>query len=151
MNICVPGSIEESNLAEKYIHLVQEISSKFNTKPAEDLYSAGLVGLLNAIRNFDSENGAPLECYIRFRIKHAVMDEVRRIKRLNFRFGSTSLDEDTEEQPSFRYEIIEDTRQKPAGYLTSRAELSNIINKYLNKLPERQKEILSLFYIKDVS
>src|SRR5207253_9127992 len=46
---------------------------------AEDLYSAGTIGLLNAVRNFNPKSGTALETYARVRIRGAVFDELRRM------------------------------------------------------------------------
>lgn len=45
----------------------------------EDLYSAGLVGLLNAVRNYDPRSNASFETYARLRIRGAVLDELRKM------------------------------------------------------------------------
>jgi RNA polymerase sigma factor for flagellar operon FliA len=45
----------------------------------EDLYSAGLVGLLNAVRNFNPNANASFETYARLRIRGAVLDELRKM------------------------------------------------------------------------
>jgi len=45
----------------------------------EDLYSAGLVGLLNAVRQFDPTIGTAFEPYARVRVRGAVLDELRRM------------------------------------------------------------------------
>jgi len=45
----------------------------------EDLYSAGLVGLLNAVRNYNPESPASFETYARFRIRGSIFDELRRM------------------------------------------------------------------------
>lgn len=45
----------------------------------EDLYSAGLVGLLNAVRNYDPNANASFETYARLRIRGAVLDELRKM------------------------------------------------------------------------
>jgi RNA polymerase sigma factor for flagellar operon FliA len=45
----------------------------------DDLYSSGLVGLLNAVRNFDPNGGSSFESYARVRIRGAVFDELRRL------------------------------------------------------------------------
>lgn len=45
----------------------------------EDLHSAGLVGLLQAIRSFSTRGGASFETFARFRIRGAVLDELRRL------------------------------------------------------------------------
>ncbi len=45
----------------------------------EDLYSAGLAGLLNAIRKYNPRAGTAFETYARLRIRGAVFDELRRM------------------------------------------------------------------------
>jgi RNA polymerase sigma factor for flagellar operon FliA len=45
----------------------------------EDLFSAGLVGLLNAVRNFNPSGGSSFDSYARVRIRGAVFDELRRL------------------------------------------------------------------------
>ena len=45
----------------------------------DDLYSSGLVGLLNAVRNFDPQGGSTFESYARVRIRGAIFDELRRL------------------------------------------------------------------------
>lgn len=48
----------------------------------EDLISAGTVGLIKAVENYDPARGANLETYARYRIKGAILDELRREDRL---------------------------------------------------------------------
>lgn len=45
----------------------------------EDLHSAGLVGLLNAVRQFNPACRTSIETYARVRIRGAVLDELRRL------------------------------------------------------------------------
>ena len=44
----------------------------------DDLIQAGMLGLLEALRNFDDNQGASLETYAGIRIRGAMLDEVRR-------------------------------------------------------------------------
>jgi RNA polymerase sigma factor FliA len=79
-----PGSLTENRLVEEYIPLVKTIVGRLAmTLPAhvnsDDLYSAGLVGLLNAMRRFKPDNGTSFETYARVRIRGAVFDELRRL------------------------------------------------------------------------
>lgn len=79
-----PGSQTEDQLVEQYLPLVKTIVGRLAmTLPShvdiEDLYSAGLVGLLNAMRNFDQRNGTSFETYARLRIRGSVFDELRRM------------------------------------------------------------------------
>lgn len=45
----------------------------------EDLYAAGLAGLLQAIRQYDPKAGTAFETYARVRVRGAVLDELRRM------------------------------------------------------------------------
>ena len=78
------GGAIESELTERYLPLVRTVVGRIAmTLPshvdAEDLYSSGLVGLLNAIRRFDTSSGTSFETYARVRIRGAVLDELRRL------------------------------------------------------------------------
>lgn len=45
--------------------------------PLEDLVNAGIVGLLEAIRNFDPTRGAQIKTYAKLRIHGAILDSLR--------------------------------------------------------------------------
>lgn len=73
----------ENDLVEQYIPLVKAIVGRLAmTLPphleVEELQSAGVIGLLHALRNFKPNQGACFETYARFRIRGAVIDELRR-------------------------------------------------------------------------
>jgi RNA polymerase sigma factor for flagellar operon FliA len=78
------GSAVEEEIVRQSLHLVRSAVARIATTlpphvDSEDLYSAGLVGLLNAVRNFDPQNGAPFGAYARVRIRGAIFDELRRM------------------------------------------------------------------------
>jgi RNA polymerase sigma factor FliA len=80
----IPGSSAEEELVQDYLPLVRTVVGRLAiTLPAhvdtDDLYSSGLVGLLNAVRNFDPQGGSSFEAYARVRIRGAVFDELRRL------------------------------------------------------------------------
>ena len=74
----------ENALVERYLPLVRTVVGRValslpaHVRP-EDLHSAGLVGLLQAIRSYDATAGASFETFARFRIRGAVLDELRRL------------------------------------------------------------------------
>ena len=79
-----PGSETEAALVEQYVPLVKGVVGRLAmTLPphvdGEDLYSAGLSGLLNAIRKYNPRAGTAFETYARLRIRGAVFDELRRM------------------------------------------------------------------------
>jgi RNA polymerase sigma factor FliA len=74
----------ENALIEKYLPLVSSAVARLAmTLPdhvdRDDLYGVGLVGLLQALRNFDPTCGASFETYARMRVRGAMLDELRRM------------------------------------------------------------------------
>jgi len=71
-------------LVEQFVPLVKNVVGRLAmTLPphvdGEELYSAGLSGLLNAVRNYNPRAGTAFETYARLRIRGAVLDELRRM------------------------------------------------------------------------
>lgn len=56
---------------------------------AEDLVGAGCMGLMNAVRTFDSARGTEFPAYARFRIRGAMLDELRELDVLPRRARSS--------------------------------------------------------------
>lgn len=74
----------ENALVERYLPLVRSVLGRLAmTLPEQvdhdDLNSAGLVGLLQALRNYDPSSGTSFETYARVRIRGAMLDELRRM------------------------------------------------------------------------
>ncbi|MBC8097740.1 MAG: FliA/WhiG family RNA polymerase sigma factor [Akkermansiaceae bacterium] len=74
----------ENALVEQYLPLVRTVVGRLAmTLPdhvdQDDLNSAGLVGLLQALRNYDPASGNSFETYARVRIRGAMLDELRRM------------------------------------------------------------------------
>jgi RNA polymerase sigma factor for flagellar operon FliA len=74
----------ENALIEKYLSLVSSIAARLAMNLPEhvaqdDLYSSGLVGLLQALRNYDPACGASFETYARTRIRGAMLDDLRKM------------------------------------------------------------------------
>jgi RNA polymerase sigma factor FliA len=74
----------ENALVEKYLPLVRSTLGRLAmTLPEhvdqDDLNSAGLLGLLHALRNFDPASGTSFETYARLRVRGAMLDELRRM------------------------------------------------------------------------
>lgn len=78
-----PGSAAEEAVVEDYLPLVRTVVGRVAMSlpshvDIEELNSAGLVGLLNAVRQFDPLGGSTFESYARVRIRGAIFDELRR-------------------------------------------------------------------------
>src|SRR5215472_6320041 len=74
----------ENALVEQYLPLVRTVLGRLSMTLPEhvdqgDLNSAGLVGLLQALRNYDPACGTAFETYARVRVRGAMLDELRRM------------------------------------------------------------------------
>lgn len=79
-----PGDVSEEELVKKYLPLVRTVVGRLAMSlpphvDSEDLYSAGLVGLLNAVRHYNPKMGTHFEPYARLRIRGSILDELRRM------------------------------------------------------------------------
>ncbi len=79
----VAEQVDHDQLVEKHLPLVKRVAYHLlgrmpSSVQLEDLVQAGLVGLLEAINNYDSSKGASFETYARIRIQGAMIDEVRK-------------------------------------------------------------------------
>jgi RNA polymerase sigma factor for flagellar operon FliA len=75
--------VARNELVEKHASLVKRIGCHLiNRLPAsvqlEDLIQAGMIGLLEASRNYDECQGASFETYAGIRIRGAMLDEIRK-------------------------------------------------------------------------
>ncbi len=75
--------LTKSELIEKYRYKVRVIAMKLARElPAsvdvEDLFSMGFMGLLDAAEKFDPKRGAKFDTYAEFRIRGAIIDELRK-------------------------------------------------------------------------
>lgn len=74
---------ERNRLVEKYSYLVRQVASAVHPRfPAnvekDDLFSYGVLGLIDAIGKFDASKGVKFETYATSRIYGAMIDEIRR-------------------------------------------------------------------------
>ncbi|WP_354623981.1 RNA polymerase sigma factor FliA [Psychromonas sp. MME2] len=72
-----------SDLIDRHSELVKKIAYHLNARlPAtvliDDLLQSGMIGLLEAARNFDASKGASFETFAGIRIRGAMLDEIRK-------------------------------------------------------------------------
>lgn len=83
----IPGISTEdlrNELIRKYAPMVKYFAERFAARvppniSIDELTSAGMVGLFNALGNFDPEKGFKFETYAACRIKGAILDELRKM------------------------------------------------------------------------
>ncbi len=65
-----------------YLPLVRSVASRMaarlpRTVDLDDLISAGVLGLINAARQYDEDRGVPFDRYAEIRVRGAIVDELR--------------------------------------------------------------------------
>jgi RNA polymerase sigma factor for flagellar operon FliA len=192
----------EDELLEQHLPLVRAVVGRLAmTLPdhvdADDLNSAGALGLLDAIRRYDPGCGTAFETYARIRIRGAVLDELRRqdwvprsvhrkarliqetlweLEQAKGRLPdetemaralNLSLDEyhrwldetrpttfvcldavsdgESGDGPS-AHESVPDADQPHPLETTARHELTERLTEQLERLPVRERQILTLYY-----
>ena len=74
---------EQNSVIEKHVGLVKRIAYHLVSRlppnvQVEDLIQAGMIGLLEASRNYNPQQGASFETYAGIRIRGSMLDEIRR-------------------------------------------------------------------------
>ena len=190
-------------LIEKHLVLVKFAAARVAGRlpghfRLDDLYSAGLVGFLAAIEDYDPERNVEFGAYAGQRIRGAILDELRRldvvprrVRRLGReaahaigvltqRLGRPPLDDEiaaemglepavyqrllTEgvtllsldagaagEQGGAPIDSIED-QAVPDPFATLEAkERRALIGKFIDRLPERERQVLALYYHEELT
>jgi RNA polymerase sigma factor FliA len=81
------GATPERQLIERYARLLDRNARRLSARtghavPAEDLWSAGAMGLIEAHRRFDAARDVKFETFAEHRIRGAMIDEMRRLDHL---------------------------------------------------------------------
>lgn len=205
----IKGFTKESLLEEyapsiKYI--AQRMISRLPTSvEIGDLIDAGVIGLLDAAEKFDEARGIQFKTYAEYRIKGAMLDELRRndwlprsvrkksnrleriYKDLEKQFqraphaeemakaldmgmeeyfrllqeattgGVVQLEElgrVVEDKPGWEehlYRLVRATKQNDPFLSAQFKDMIDIVSKYLERLPEREHLVLTLYYYEELT
>lgn len=193
---------EQEQLVTDHVELVKRIAYHLLARlPAhteiEDLVQSGMMGLLEAARNYDASRGASFSTFAGFRIRGAMLDEVRRhdwtprsvhrkqrevsnaIRELEAEIGRQpkaedvaarleisineyhkilrdtagcslfSLDDALDESLPTR-QVISDDRSDP-DRLCSEEQFRGEIVAAIERLPEKEQMVLSLYYEREMN
>jgi RNA polymerase sigma factor FliA len=164
-----------TSFIEEKIPFVQKIAGRVHRKlpPSvlkDDLVSAGIIGLLDAANKFDASSGVQFEKYAGFRIRGAMIDELRKMdcvpravrakinrtrkfcelfEKMNGR--TPEIDEVTSLNEAFVYDRdidLEDcpSQEEDSFEILSREETKRDLAKMLKELSQSEKTVISLMY-----
>lgn len=127
-------------LIERYAPLATRIARRMPTGGPiglEDLASAGMLGLIDAVDRFEPDRGVPFEAYAALRIRGAIIDELRATIGRSDRPAQLSLDE-----------LLDAGHAIACADETDPAmdDLRLRVERALRTLPSRQREVLARYY-----
>lgn len=80
-------SSTQEELIIKYLPLVKKIAGDINIRNREyeegDLINIGVIGLMDALKRYDSSKRVPFEAYASMRIRGSIIDQLRRTGRVS--------------------------------------------------------------------
>ena len=119
----------------------------------EDLVSAGVIGLIDAVDRFDHSRGVPFEAFARARIQGAVIDELRRLDGRSRLFWKQVRDGTIAEEsvPSaVSLDRLIELGGEPAGddmtVEVLEQDLWNDVGIAVMTLPRRERSVLQRYY-----
>lgn len=117
----------------------------------EELFSAGMVGLLKAARSYDASRGAEFKTYAYHRIRGAMLDELRTLDFLPRSLREKAREEGqtapavvglpTDEDGSDSLEM--DDRSQEG---VEQSELQEALQEGIRSLPEKMQVVMHLYY-----
>src|SRR5919108_2233307 len=147
-----------AELIESYRPYVSRLVARMGIPPTsvqerEDLVSAGVIGLIDAVDRFDHARGVPFEAFARVRIQGAVIDELRRLDGRSRLFWKRVREGTTAEESmpdAVSLDRLIDAGTEPAGDdLTAsllEQDLWNDVGIALMTLPRRERSVLQRYY-----
>lgn len=138
-------------LIERYVPLARVLARRMRVASsaaadADDMFSAALIGLIDAVDRFEPGRGVPFEAYASLRIRGAIIDELRRMDERG-RGATTdspiaiSLDGLVEADWD-AFLATDDELDEPF----EREDLRGRVQKAVDMLPPRQREVLARYY-----
>lgn len=147
-----------AELIESYRPYVSRLVARMGIPPTsvqerEDLVSAGVIGLIDAVDRFDHARGVPFEAFARARIQGAVIDELRRLDGRTRTFWK-HVREGTAQEDSLPAalsldRLIAEGTEPAAGDMTTsllEQDLYNDVGIALMTLPRRERSVLQRYY-----
>lgn len=137
---------EREKMAKENIGMIYHVLKKMHLLyRKDDLFDAGLIGLTDAINNFDENKGVKLSTFmyqcIKNRIGHVIVNENTQKRQAEIISLNTIIGDDGENElqdligydPNYDEEIIN-------------KDMFEKINKRLSLLPKKQKEVFNYLY-----
>jgi RNA polymerase sigma factor FliA len=199
---CPAPETERERLILEHLPQVRWIAAKFHdrlpsTVLEEDLISAGVIGLIAAIDNFDPARNTTLRTYAEHRIRGAILDSVRgldgvpshqrqrarqvqsAIESVEQRLGRAPLEDEIAQElrislDEYRQTLLDvrsvslgslesvdgqgglirylaDREDRVPGFIVEREELRRLITSAIEKMPQIERKVISLYFKEELT
>lgn len=139
-------------LIERYMPLARALARRIRVSTpladADDMLSAALLGLIDAVDRFEPGRGVPFEAYASLRIRGAMVDELRRVDE-----RGRGADPETNPRAVSLDGLVEEEWQAFLAvsdeWLDEEFELEDLRGRVqiaIDNLPPRQREVLARYY-----
>ncbi len=139
-------------LIERYMPLARALARRIRVATpladADDMVSAALLGLIDAVDRFEPGRGVPFEAYASLRIRGAIVDELRRVDERGrgadpeAKPRAVSLDGLVEEEWQAFLAVSDECLDEEFD----REDLRGRVQVAIEGLPPRQREVLARYY-----
>ena len=142
------------DIVERYKDRAMTLSFRIlkNRQDAEDSLQEAFIKAFRAITNKQFEHRSKFSTYFYSIVYNTAVDHYKKLKLRNFSDVSIESNDDSAD---FESKIDYDRFDSGTVFKTEKdilgIELQNLINTYLDQLPEKYSVILTMFYINDMS
>lgn len=157
-------SASRCTLIERYAPLATSVARRMRVPTSalmgrDDIESAALIGLIDAVDRYDPDRGVPFEGYAGLRIRGAILDELRRLDdhTRGERARARAVAADTEPEigaygATLSLDMLLETGDRDwaadddSVELYESQDMRTRVESALNCLPPRQREVLARYY-----
>jgi RNA polymerase sigma factor for flagellar operon FliA len=162
-------SASRCTLIERYAPLATSVARRMRVPTGalmgrDDVESAAIIGLIDAVDRYDPDRGVPFEGYASFRIRGAILDELRSLddRSRGERQRARTVAEDTEPEigaygATLSLDMLLETGDRDwaaddeSGDRYESQDLRTRVESALRCLPPRQREVLVRYYAESLT
>jgi RNA polymerase sigma factor for flagellar operon FliA len=140
---------------EQWRHLVWYVVNRIKPRlPVsvceDDLYAAGMYGLMRAARSYDPSRGAGFKTYAYHRIRGSILDDLRRLDFLPRSMRERARKEGVEPPAMVAIPTDEDGHESLAARQVSHQaeadDMNVLLHEAIDQLPDKMRVVMSLYY-----
>ncbi|MDA1259909.1 MAG: sigma-70 family RNA polymerase sigma factor [Planctomycetota bacterium] len=137
-------------------YVVNRIRPRLPVSVSEDeLFSAGMFGLMKACRSYDPDRGAEFKTYAYHRVRGAIGDELRRLDYLPRSLRDRAKAEGRDAPSILAIPTDEDGNESLAAPTASSEvethDMIEVLTKEIEALPEKMRLVMELYYQKSLN